>query len=170
VITLTTARLDAAEIEQLEAICRSHSEFWRVSGDQDPDTMTRESIAAMLREDATAEGCETVVARDDGGRVAGFAQLLLRHPVDGCPWIGLLLVDGQLRGRGYGRAIVGAVEERFRGEGVPAIRLGVLVANTAAQPFWHALGYRRIDLRPDRAKGRPTIVMEKAFAGPTLDP
>jgi len=24
-------------------------------------------------------------------------------------------------------------------------------------------GYRRIDLRPDRAKSRPTIVMEKAF-------
>ena len=166
-ITLTTARLDDDEIGQLEAICRSQVEYWRISGDQDPDTMTQESIAAMLREDAAADGCETVVARDSDGRVVGFAQLLLRHPVDGCPWIGLLLVDGR-RGRrqGYGRAIVAAIEERLTG--VSAIRLGVLVANEAAKPFWHALGYRRIDLRLDRAKGRPTIVMEKTLRGPTL--
>jgi len=63
----------------------------------------------------------------------------------------------------FGRAIVAAVEERFRGEGVPAIRLGVLVANESALPFWHALGYRRVDLRPDRAKGRPAFVVEKAL-------
>jgi hypothetical protein len=95
VITLTRARLDEDEIGQLDAICRSQAEYWRASGDQDPDAMTRESVAAMLREDAEADGCETVVARDDDGRVVGFAQLLLRHPVDGCPWIGLLLVMGK---------------------------------------------------------------------------
>jgi len=50
----------------------------------------------MLREDAEADGCETVVARDESGRVVGFAQLVLRHPRAGHPWIGLLLVDGRL--------------------------------------------------------------------------
>lgn len=160
-ITLTIARLDAGEIDELAAICRSQAEYWRVSGDQDPDAMTRESIAAMLREDAEAEGCETVVARDADGHAAGFAQLLLRHPVDGCPWIGLLLVDCRRGRRGLGRAISEAIEERFRAGMNPAVRLGVLEANEPAGRFWRALGYREIDRRPDRAKGRPTIVMEK---------
>lgn len=163
-ITLTPARLADAELDDLVRICRSQPDYWRVSGDLDPETASRADIEAMLREDAEAEGCQTVVARDPGGRVVGFAQLLLRHPVDGHPWIGLLLVDGDLAGQGHGSAIVAALEERFRNEGVTAVRLGVLVANTAAQPFWAALGYRQIDLRPDRAKGRPTLVLEKTTA------
>jgi len=36
-----------------------------------------------------------------------------------------------------------------------AVRLGVLDANEAVEPFRLALGYWRIDLRPDRARGRP---------------
>ena len=55
-----------------------------------------------------------------------------RHPVDGHPWIGLLLVDGRLARRGYGRAIVTALEDRFRSEGAAAVRLGVLVGNAEA--------------------------------------
>jgi len=35
------------------------------------------------------------------------------------------------------------------------VRLGVLDANEAVEPFRLALGYWRIDLRPDRARGRP---------------
>jgi hypothetical protein len=108
VITLTIARLDD-EIGEPAAICRSQPDYWRVSGDQDPDAMTRESVEAMLREDAGAEG-------------------------------------------------------------VPPIRLGVLDANEPAKPFWRALGFRRIDLRPDRAKGRPAIVLENALERPRLGP
>lgn len=160
-ITLARATLTGAELDNLDEICRSQPDYWRCSGDQDPDTMTRASIETMLREDAEAEGCETVVAWDESGRVVGFAQLLLRHPGDGHPWIGLLLVDGRLPRRGNGRAIVEALEGRFRAEGATALRLGVLEVNAPAQPFWSALGYHQIDLRPDRAKARPTLVMEK---------
>lgn len=162
-ITLTRAALTADELESMDGICRSQPDYWRASGDQDPDSMSRAAVEAMLRGDAAAEGCETVIARDPGGLVVGFAQLLLRHPGDGHPWIGLLLVDGRLGRRGYGRAIVAAVEERFRAGGATAVRLGVLVANAAADPFWAALGYQQVDLRPDRAKGRPTRVLEKVL-------
>lgn len=37
-------------------------------------------------------------------------------------------------------------------------------SNAAAKPFWAALGYRQIDIRPDRAKARPTLVMEKLLS------
>ena len=60
-----------------------------------------------------------------------------------------------------GRDIVAAVVERFRSGGAAAVELGVLVANEAARSFWERLGYRAIDVRPDRDKGRPTAVLEK---------
>ncbi|BFU43138.1 GNAT family N-acetyltransferase [Krasilnikovia sp. MM14-A1004] len=160
-ITLSRATLVGDELDSLVEICLSQPDYWRCSGDQDPESMSRATLEPMLREDAEADGCETVVARDGTGRAVGFAQLLLRHPTDGHPWIGLLLVDGRQGRQGYGRTIVTAIEDRFRAEGATAIRLGVLVVNPEAQQFWEALGYRRIDLRPDRAKGRPTRVMEK---------
>ncbi|GAB1694419.1 GNAT family N-acetyltransferase [Krasilnikovia sp. M28-CT-15] len=160
-ITLTRATLTGDELDSLVEICLSQPEYWRSSGDQDPASMSRATLEPTLREDAEADGCETLVGRDGTGRVLGFVQMLLRHPTDGHPWIGLLLVDGRQGRQGYGKAIVTGVEDRFRAEGATAIRLGVLVANAEATPFWEALGYRQIDLRPDRAKGRPTRVMEK---------
>jgi RimJ/RimL family protein N-acetyltransferase len=160
-ISLTTAVFSRAETDELDEICRSQPAYWRLSGDADPGTMTRDSVEAMLRADAAADGCETLVARDGTGRVVGFVQLLLRHPVSGRPWIGLLMVDGRLGRRGYGRDIVAAVEERFRSGGAAAVELGVLVANEAARSFWERLGYRAIDVRPDRDMGRPTAVLEK---------
>ncbi|GAA2660287.1 GNAT family N-acetyltransferase [Paractinoplanes durhamensis] len=134
-----------------------------MSGDLEPATATRAQIAEMLAAEADADGSETVVGRDPTGQVVGFAHLLLRHPVDGHPWIGLLMVDARLGRQGHGRGLVRAIEDRLRATAATAVRIGVLVANTDAQPFWAALGYRRIDLRPDRAKGRPTLIMENAL-------
>ncbi|MBL7256852.1 GNAT family N-acetyltransferase [Paractinoplanes lichenicola] len=156
-IFLSEATLAGPELESLYEICCSRPEYWRLSGDLDLDALSRAEVEAVLSDD-------TVVARDAGGRVVGFAQLLDEHPVDGHPWIGLLLVDGRLDRQGHGRAIVEAIEERYRSKGATALRLGVLVNNEPAYAFWQAVGYRQIDLRPDLTKSRPTRVMEKRVA------
>ncbi|MBM2623450.1 GNAT family N-acetyltransferase [Actinoplanes sp. LDG1-06] len=161
-ISLSAATLAGSELDCLYSICASQADYWRVSGDLDPGTMTRAGVEAILRDEATAEGSETLVARDEDGVIVGFAELLLQHPIDGHPWIGLLIVDSRQSRQGHGRAIVTAIEERFHRMGATALRLGVLTSNEPALLFWQALGYRQIDLRPDLAKGRPTRVMEKA--------
>lgn len=160
-ISLTPATLSDSEIDELHAVCSTNRRYWGYSGDLDPGDVSRDAVTAMLREEAEADGCELQVARDADGRLVGFASLLLRHPVDGHPWIGLLLVDGRLRRQGHGRRIAAALEQRFRDEGEPGVRLGILENNIEAQRFWTALGYRQIDLRPDLDKGRPTLVMHK---------
>ncbi|WNM35868.1 GNAT family N-acetyltransferase [Streptomyces sp. Li-HN-5-11] len=160
-ITLARSVLLPPEIDELRAVCTSNPAYWRYSGDLDPEDMSDEAVHAMLREDASADGCELLTARDEQQRVIGLAQILLRHPRDGHPWITLLLVDGDTHRRGHGRAIAAALENRFRSEGEEAVRLGVLQNNIEAQHFWTAMGYEQIDLRPDVAKGRPTLVMHK---------
>ena len=159
-ISLAPATLTESETGEMHAVCAANPGFWQSSGDLDPDDISRDAVAAMLHGEAAAEGCELLAARDATGRLVGLAVVLPYNPGDGHPWIGLLLVDGRLHRRGHGSAIA-AIEERFRSEGQPAIRLGILENNIQAQQFWTALGYRQVDRQPDLANGRPTLVMHK---------
>ncbi|MEV7025188.1 GNAT family N-acetyltransferase [Kitasatospora sp. NPDC093558] len=164
-VELSRSVLLPPEIDELTRVCETNPQYWRYSGDLDPDDLSVAGIHAMLRDEARADGCELLTARAADGRTVGLAQVLLRHPRDGFPWIGLLLVDGRAHRSGHGRAIAGALEERFRAAGETGVRLGVLQDNVEAERFWTALGYRRIDMRPDAAKGRPTLVMHKDLSG-----
>jgi len=57
-------------------------------------------------------------------------------------WLYQVAVAPDARGRGHGRAIVEAVEERLRARGCPKLNLQVLASNPAALGFWRKLGYR----------------------------
>jgi ribosomal protein S18 acetylase RimI-like enzyme len=143
VIALAPRRPD----DDLTGIVGSNEDYWQLSGDSGLD-LGADEVALVAR---------------DGDRIVGYAQLLPRHPTDGHPWIGLLLIDGRVRRRGYGRAVAEALAQRMREAGATAVRLGVLEDNDAALRFWAALGYRIVDKRPDLAKGRATVVMEKTL-------
>lgn len=160
-ITMAVATLSEPEIGELHAVCAANASYWRRSGDLDPDDITVAAVAGMLHDDLREDGTELLVARDAAGRLVGFAEILTAHPVDGDPWIGLLLVDGRLRRHGHGRAIATALEDRFRSEGAGRAGLAVLETNPDALAFWTALGYHETDRRRDRDKGRPSIVMHK---------
>jgi ribosomal protein S18 acetylase RimI-like enzyme len=57
-------------------------------------------------------------------------------------WLYQVAVLPDARGRGHGRAIVAAVEERLRARGCPKLNLQVMASNPAAVGFWRRLGYR----------------------------
>ncbi|MEV6344011.1 GNAT family N-acetyltransferase [Actinoplanes sp. NPDC051851] len=150
--------------DDLYEVYASNPEYWRFSGDLDPDDITRPLVSGMLDDLGPDE--EALVARAEDGRIVGYAEILHHHPVDGHPWIGLLLIDGRHHRKGYGRMIATQLENRFRMAGRSTLYLGVLTNNLKAQQFWTALGYRRVDLRPDRAKARPTLVLAKQLLPP----
>ena len=73
----------------------------------------------------------------DGRLVATAAVGLLPT---GAPSVSSVAVDGSVRGRGLGRAIVGAVTRRAVGDhGV--CTLGMYAHNTVARSLYHSLGY-----------------------------
>ncbi|MFF2045412.1 GNAT family N-acetyltransferase [Kitasatospora sp. NPDC058170] len=157
---LTFAPREIAEIVELYA---SNPGYCRDSGEYDPELVRAEAdrVEADLREEAGTESCEVLLARDARGTLLGLLSLLGRHPRDGRPWIGLLLVHGSLHRRGVGRRLVDLVEERFRAEGRDGIRLAVLENRPSSLAFWSSLGWQEIDRRPDVQHGRPCIVMHK---------
>ncbi|MGW1180833.1 GNAT family N-acetyltransferase [Streptomyces drozdowiczii] len=160
-LTLHPLAFTSDEINDVVALYSGNPDYWRAAGDYDPDDIQAAKVEADLREEAATEGSEVLLARDGSGRLAGIVCLLDRHPKDGFPWIGLLMVDGGSRRTGVGRRLAALVEDRFRAEARSGLRLAVLENNPGALAFWGALGWQEIDRRKDTAHGRPCIVMHK---------
>lgn len=166
--TLSPMRFTPDEIAEAVGIYASNPDYCRAAGEYDPGRIEAGQVEADLREEAGTEGCHVLLARDTEGLAVGLVCLLDRHPKDGYPWIGLMMVHGDRRRRGIGRLLVGAIEERFRGEGREGLRLAVLENNPSAEAFWTSLGWREIDRRPDVQFGRPCIVMHKQLPEPRV--
>ncbi|MFD9466095.1 GNAT family N-acetyltransferase [Streptomyces sp. NPDC060027] len=163
-LSLSPLRFSPEEIAEVVGLYASNPEYCRAAGEYDPERVPADSVEADLREEADTEGCEVLLARDEQDRIVGLLCLLDRHPTDGHPWIGLLLVHGSLHRLGLGRRLASLVEERFRHEGRDGLRLAVLENNPAALAFWSSLGWHEIDRRAERKYGRPCIVMHKRLA------
>ncbi|MGW3661984.1 N-acetyltransferase family protein [Streptomyces sp. NPDC005141] len=163
-LSLSPLRFSPEEIAEVVGLYASNPEYCRASGEYDPERIQADRVEADLRDEADTEGCEVLLARDVQGRIVGLVCLLDRHPTDGHPWIGMLLVHGSLRRLGLGRRLTALVEERFRHEGRDGLRLAVLENNPGSLTFWRSLGWQEIDRRPDRQYGRPCIVMHKRLA------
>ncbi|WP_405918123.1 GNAT family N-acetyltransferase [Streptomyces sp. NBC_00728] len=160
-LSLAPLRFSPEEIAGVVGLYASNPEYCRAAGEYGPERIPADRVEADLRVEAETAGCEVLLARDALDRIVGLLCLLDPHPVDGYPWIGLLLVHGSLHGQGNGRLLAEQAEARFRREGRDGIRLAVLENNPAALAFWSCLGWREIDRRTDRQYGRPCVVMHK---------
>ncbi|MFJ3232270.1 GNAT family N-acetyltransferase [Streptomyces sp. NPDC086787] len=158
-------------LTELTALYASNRDFHALSGEfPDPDDVRPEQVAKALADELAHPGAEVLLARSEG-RLAGVVVTLAHHPdpADPDPWIGLLMVDADVRRQGHGRRIAGLVEDRFRAAGRTAVRLAVLDNNPAALAFWTSLGYEVVAHRPDRQRGRPCAVLRRALGAPPED-
>ncbi|MBK3626547.1 GNAT family N-acetyltransferase [Streptomyces sp. MBT49] len=155
--------IPAPLLTELTALYASQHAFHALTGDfPDPDDIRPEQVAAALARELAHDGARVLLARGEG-RLVGVVITLDRHPdpADPDPWIGLLMVDAAVQGRGHGRRIVAAVEDLFRAAGRDGLRLAVLDADPEAFAFWTALGYQVVGHRPDLERGRPCAVLRK---------
>lgn len=162
-LTLTPFTFTPDELAEVVDVYETNPVYFRAAGDYDPDHIVPAEVEADLREEVAEAGSDVLIARDDSGKAVGVLCLLDRHPKDGYPWIGLLLVHGHHHREGLGRHLVDLVEQRFRTAGHDGLRLAVLENNPSALAFWTALGWHEIDRRADIGHGRPSIVMHKAL-------
>ncbi|MFB7223466.1 GNAT family N-acetyltransferase [Streptomyces sp. NPDC056227] len=163
-LSLSPLGFSPEELAEVVDLYASNPEYCRAAGEYDPENVQADQVEADLREEAGTDGCEVLLALDAQGQLVGLLCLLDRHPADGHPWIGLLLVHGSLHHKGFGRLLADLVEERFRSEGRDGIRLAVLENNPSALAFWSSLGWQEIDRRADIQHHRPCIVMHKQLA------
>lgn len=83
------------------------------------------------------------------------AAILRDYPRDGIWYLGFMILDADLRGRGLGRLMYSAIEEWAADRGATEIRLAVLEANQAGERFWRSLGFGEVRrVGPDTFKAR----------------
>jgi ribosomal protein S18 acetylase RimI-like enzyme len=99
-----------------------------------PHNDPRASIARML---AFAPGL-LLVGRERGKLVASAMGGWDGHR----GWLYQVAVAPEARRRGFGSAIVAAVEKLLRARGCPKLNLQVVGQNQDAVAFWKSLGYR----------------------------
>ena len=107
-----------------------------------------EDYLEQLRAKCAAQAGTILVAESDG-RVTGFAAVQARVPyeeLDDPPgeyaWVSDLVVVGSHRRRGIGQALMIAAQAHALAQGAGELRIGVLVANTAARKLYLVLGFR----------------------------
>ena len=77
-------------------------------------------------------------------RIAGMLQLYEGYPAATSWYVGLLVLDRDLRGQGQGSRVVRDLLEAADRQGVGDLRVAIDSLNVAALRFWHGLGFSRI--------------------------
>jgi ribosomal protein S18 acetylase RimI-like enzyme len=92
---------------------------------------------------------DTLLAHDERGTLAGFAQLRAAHTPAGVQTVNPVeikrfYVDKHWQGRGLARELMAAVETQARARGARELWLGVWERNTRAQAFYRKCGFEKV--------------------------
>ena len=114
-----------------------------------------------IRQDAeavlAAGGRYLVIRRQQ--EVVGIAHLLANNPFDKHPWIGLLVIDSEMAGKGVGRNAVSQLCHHLAQLNPAPVRLCVQLSNPAALAFWQRCGFEQIEEDLDE-ENRPIAILQ----------
>jgi GNAT superfamily N-acetyltransferase len=147
-------RIRRARAGDLGSLVRLLGQLFALEADFAPDARRqRAGLAAMC----AAQRRRAVLVAERGGAVVGMvtAQLVV-STAEGAPsaLVEDMVVDAPERGRGAGRALLGAIEEWARARGASRLQLLADDGNAAALAFYARLGWRRTRLVCLRRGGR----------------
>ena len=152
------------DLPQLQRLFDSNLAYLRIAGEVLPDAVgiADDHACRYMTAETSLPGGRCLVAVD-GEDVVATVALVVPHPNEPYPWIGLLLVEGARQGRGIGGCVADAVEKLLSEEGWSEVRLAVLEANSAAYRFWARQGYSSYDEGED-TQGRRCFLMRKELS------
>jgi len=120
--------------------CKTKEEFRKWSADRYPDFPTTPQLMAQQY---APDNIFPLTAVDEDGRIIG--HIMLRRPDPQRPSlirVGFVIVDNQLRGKGYGKQLVTlALEYAKQQLGAEKISLGVFLNNPSAKNCYESVGF-----------------------------
>ncbi|SDS94162.1 N-acetyltransferase [Jiangella sp. DSM 45060] len=142
-----TYRYDLAGDDDAAAIAAVHTLSWRSAyRGHVPDAfldgdLAGGHLAGWTQRFADRTGTLTVVARDAGGDVVGFAHTMLDHDPELGSLVDNLHVRPDLKRHGIGRRLLAETAARLQDAGAPdRLYLDVIEANEPARNFYVAVG------------------------------
>jgi GNAT superfamily N-acetyltransferase len=124
------------------------------AGDWSPDRaegLAAEETKSLLPEGADTPGMLLLTAESLQDGIVGLAWVALEHGEKRGAWIyDIEIVAGQ-RGKGYGRALLHAVEQLVLQHGVESIGLNVFARNGLARTLYESTGYEATSIQMRKA-------------------
>lgn len=110
-----------------------------------------QELAAQASERLLPDGVKTeaallLAAEQTDGTVIGFAWVALEHQATGRAWLNSVEILPEHRGRGFGRALLAAVERELRASGIKQLDLSVLGSNPVGRRLYDTSGYTTVAL------------------------
>ena len=135
-------RVGADDIPRVQALFALDPHYWQhvegaplreteaaITLDERPPGITFEQKHAFLIDDVA------------------LLDMLEGYPDDKTWFLGLIFLAPEVRGRGFGTALMRALIEHVRAQGAHALRLAVAVQHPDARRLYERLGFRVIDQR-----------------------
>jgi ribosomal protein S18 acetylase RimI-like enzyme len=135
--SMTSAEYEAWVPRAISEYAKEHAS----AGSRPADSaleLARKEFAELLPEGLRTDQHHLLIAEDAGARVG---ILWLRIPPSDAAFVYDIEVETEVRGKGYGRAIMLAGEAYARDLGTTAMRLHVFGSNTVARSLYESLGY-----------------------------
>jgi GNAT superfamily N-acetyltransferase len=114
------------------------------AGDWSPDRaegLAAEETQSLLPEGADTEGMLLLTAESIEDGIVGLAWVALEHGEKRGAWIYDIEIVAAQRRKGYGRALLHAVEQLVLQHGVESIGLNVFAGNAFARKLYESTGY-----------------------------
>lgn len=122
------------------ALYKAAAAFWLMTDRSPPDLRKAEAFFTD-----GPPGCDPATSHRLGlfetGRLVGLAELSFGFPKPEDGYLGLMLFDPAVRGRGLGPAFLQHIEDLARARACPRICLAVLEENGRAREFWQRQGF-----------------------------
>lgn len=94
----------------------------------------------------------------ENGQLMGIAAMIFGWPEPRDAYLGLMLLDPQMRGRGLGPQLLNHVIAEARANAAPRLLIAVLDSNPKGRAFWERQGFRHLLTLPPRQYGSATHV------------
>lgn len=160
IVPLTAAErnafLKAEAVRYAES--KSRAGVWKP---EEAPARAQEELSGLLHGRPGLRGHRFYKGVDGSGREVGWVWV---GPVPGSEsnrrarWLFQILVKDEFRGRGFGRALLQAAEDRLASEGVTSLGLNVWAFNAVARSLYESAGYETLARYPAGAEMRKRLV------------
>ena len=137
-------KITASDISPVYRLARSNARYYRYLG----KVPTRESLTEIISEvpDGVSMTCKHFVGfyNDDDVLIA-VMDLITGYPETDDAFIGWLMVDGEMHGRGIGSGIFADVRAAMKAAGYDYMSLAVVKNNEEALKFWKEQGFKEVE-------------------------
>lgn len=93
-------------------------------------------------------------------------DFIMDYPNKGVAWIGLFMVDGNLKRMGLGQKVIEALMVELKSMDIKSVQLGIIEGNKVADSFWKSMKFKEIrigKMLKEEDSDHNVLVMERSI-------